>query len=359
MPMIMNKFKTGTVQFFLFVTVFSVVLGKAQSKEGSPLDQLPSNMEILTSFGERADISPDNKRVAFMEKSYGDAYVIDLATRQIRCITCGNPTASYLRVMHLSNGDYILIGSGAINPTNIADGRELNNKLWYLSQKPGSKPVDLHQKVFEGMAISKKSMKISFSESFLQYPEMGKDNYKLFSAELSLQPEGVTIINKKMLTESHHPPCKIEPQDFYDNDKKLIYTCYGTSPEGRETANVEMYNLETGATLSMTNDTFHKEPEGIFPDNKHILVESDIESAKSGEFNSVTSRHIDLYKLKLDGTGKDFVRMTNFNDYKGYNASNPVVATNGKFFVFQVSYVGDIGAFIGAGHGLIMYRLNK
>ena len=33
---------------------------------GNPLDHLPSNIEALTHFGERADISPDNQHVAFM-----------------------------------------------------------------------------------------------------------------------------------------------------------------------------------------------------------------------------------------------------------------------------------------------------
>src|SRR5574342_1378125 len=90
-----------------------VALGCAaygQRKAGSPLDALPKNIEILTHFGERADISPDNQRVAFMDKSFGDAFVIDLKTRIIRCLTCNVPGAAFLRVMHLSNGDYILIG---------------------------------------------------------------------------------------------------------------------------------------------------------------------------------------------------------------------------------------------------------
>ena len=52
----------------------------AQRKQGSPLDHLPKNIEVLTHFGERADISPDNQRVAFMGKSFGDAFVIDLKT---------------------------------------------------------------------------------------------------------------------------------------------------------------------------------------------------------------------------------------------------------------------------------------
>lgn len=53
---------------------------QSQRKPGSPLDHLPLNIEVVTHFGERADVSPDNQRVAF------------------------------LRVMHLSTGDYLLIG---------------------------------------------------------------------------------------------------------------------------------------------------------------------------------------------------------------------------------------------------------
>src|SRR5436190_20658170 len=79
-------------------------------KPGNPLDHLPANIEVLTHFGERADISPDNQRVAFMAKSFGDAMLIDLKTRAITCLTCNIPGAAFLRVMHLVSGDYILIG---------------------------------------------------------------------------------------------------------------------------------------------------------------------------------------------------------------------------------------------------------
>jgi hypothetical protein len=46
----------------------------------APLVNLPSNIEILTHFGERADFSPDNKSVAFMAKSFGDAMEVDPKT---------------------------------------------------------------------------------------------------------------------------------------------------------------------------------------------------------------------------------------------------------------------------------------
>src|SRR4051794_40838055 len=120
----------------------------AQRKQGNPLEHLPPEIIQLTSFGERADISPDNARVAFMDKSFGDAFVIDLKTRLIRCLTCNVPGNAFLRVMHLSTGDYILIGPERFK--DLRTSRHEDNELWYLSQKPGSKPVRLNQKMSEG-----------------------------------------------------------------------------------------------------------------------------------------------------------------------------------------------------------------
>src|SRR6476660_8041029 len=106
-------------------------------KPGNPLDNLPSNIEVLTHFGERADISPDNQRIALMTKSFGDAMIIDLKSRVIRCLTCNVPAAAFLRVMHLSSGDYILIGPEHFQ--DIRTSRTRDNELWFLSKEAGSK----------------------------------------------------------------------------------------------------------------------------------------------------------------------------------------------------------------------------
>src|SRR2546428_546822 len=83
----------------------------AERKQGNPLDHLPPNFEVLTHFGERADISPDNLRVAFMAKIFGDAMVIELNPRAIRCLTCNVPAAVFLRVMHLVTGKNTAAGT--------------------------------------------------------------------------------------------------------------------------------------------------------------------------------------------------------------------------------------------------------
>lgn len=122
-------------------------IASAARKQGSPLDQLPKDMEILTHFGERADFSPDNQRIVFMAKSFGDAFAIDLKTRVIRCLTCSVPGAAFLRIMHLRDGNYILIGPERFS--DIRTSRRRDNELWFLSKEPGSKPVKLGQKMSE------------------------------------------------------------------------------------------------------------------------------------------------------------------------------------------------------------------
>jgi hypothetical protein len=142
-----------------------VLLGPttARRRADSPLDRLPPNVEVLTHFGERADISPDNRRVAFMAKSFGDAFVVDLETRVIRCLTCNVPGAAFLRVMHLPSSDFLLIGPERFE--DVGRSRSRDNELWLLSRKPGSRPVKLGRRMIEGAAVSKRSTKIGFNHS--------------------------------------------------------------------------------------------------------------------------------------------------------------------------------------------------
>jgi hypothetical protein len=326
----------------------------AQRKEGSPVDHLPPNIEILTHFGERADFSPDNKRVAFMDKSFGDAFVMDLATRQIRCVTCNVPGTAFLRIMHLSNGDYILIGPEKF--TDIHTSRTRDNELWYLSSKPGSKPVRFGVHLSEGAAPSKISMKIAYSELPAQFPEIPKGNSRLVVADVDLSSGQPKLTNRKVVYESHTDACDLEAQDFYDHDSKMTFTCYVHKdlPAHVEVlANVMSIDLMTGKVTNMTqHDGTYNEVEGIFPDGQYTCVEGDRQVAELGGDHGM--RNIDIWKLKLDGTGKNFVRLTHFNDYVGWKASNPVISTDGKYMAFQVASTKDEA---GVGYGIMLYHL--
>jgi hypothetical protein len=315
-------------------------------KPGNPLDHLPKNIEVLTHFGERADFSPDNKSIAFMAKSFGDAMVIDLKTLNIRCLTCNVPAAAFLRVMHLSTGDYILIGPDHFENINISRSRD--NELWFLSKQRGAKPVKLGQKMSEGAAVSKKSLKIAFAET--QAHDLPPGASRIIIADVDLSDSMPRLINKKTVYESKDRNCVLEAQDFYDNDTKLTFTCY----EPNDRASVWAIDLKTNHVTNFSNAPgAYNEVEGIFPDGNYTCVESDRQCDWLG--GSRGPGNIDIWKLKLDGTGKNFTRLTHFNDYIAGKASNPVISTDGKYMAFQSAKTTDPA---GVGYGLLLYRFS-
>ena len=332
----------GSTLLFLFTLI------TGQRSHEDPLQHLPSNIEVLTHFGERADISPDNLRVAFMAKSFGDAMVIDLKSRAISCLTCGVPAAAFLRVMHLSTGDYILIGPDHFE--DIHTSRARDNELWFLSKERGAKPVKLGQKMNEGAAISKKSLKIAFAQTAAQAPDLAAEASRLIVAEVDLSGTP-RLIHEKTVYESKDRSCTLEAQDFYDDDRKMTFTCY--EPEGR--ASVMGIDLETGVVTNFSKAPgTYNEVEGIFPDDLYAAVEADRQCEELGGKRG--AGNIDIWKLRLDGTGKDFTRITHFNDYEGGKASNPVISTDGRFMAFQTARTNDPA---GVGYGILLYWFKR
>ena len=274
--------------------------------------------------------------------------VIDLKSRAIQCLTCNVPAAAFLRVMHLVTGDYILIGPDHFENTHISRTRD--NELWYLSKERGSKPVKLDQKMSEGAAVSKKTLKIAFSQTAAQSPVLAPEASRLIVADLDLSASP-KLINKKTVYESKDRSCTIEAQDFYDNDRKMTFTCY--EPEGR--ASVMGIDLQTGKVTNFSKAPgSYNEVEGIFPDGVHTAVEADRQCEQLGGQRG--SGNIDIWKLRLDGSGKDFTRLTHFNDYEAGKASNPVVSSDGHFMAFQSARTTDPA---GVGYGILLYWFNR
>jgi len=283
-----------------------------------------------------------------MAKSFGDAMVVDLKSRVISCLTCNVPGAAFLRVMHLSTGDYILIGPDHFE--DIRTSRARDNELWFLSKERGAKPVKLGQKMNEGAALSKKSLKIAFAQTAAQAPDLAAEASRLIVADVDLSGTP-RLIHAKTVYESKDRSCTLEAQDFYDDDRKMTFTCY--EPEGR--ASVMGIDLETGAVTNFSKAPgTYNEVEGIFPDGLYAAVEADRQCEELGGKRG--AGNIDIWKLRLDGSGKDFTRITHFNDYEGGKASNPVISTDGRFMAFQTARTSDAA---GVGYGILLYWFKR
>jgi Tol biopolymer transport system component len=322
-------------------------LSAQPGRSGSPEANLPAHITQLTGFGERASWSPDDKRIAFMGKSFGDAFEIDLGTRMTRLLTGHFVHPGFLRVQYLPGGDFFLIGARTF--TDIRTTRSRDQEMWVMKADAKTPPVPLNHKISEGVAISRRSARIAWSNTHGQYPDrLAEGESVIYVADILYKDGAPGLANQKEALRARAPECTLEAQDFRRDDRELIYTCY-RSPF----ADVFGVDLETGTVTTYRKLAGeYNEVEGISPDGRWALVES---SREQGGPERQNSRYIDIWKLKLERDSADFVRLTRWGDYEGYKASNPVVSSDGKRIAFQ-SARNDEPA--GVGHGIFVLTAN-
>lgn len=343
--------RTRTARSFLLIgqtfCLLWVCMAQAK-KEGSPEQNLPANITQLTGFGERAAWSPDGKRIAFMAKSFKDAFEIDLNTRLTRLLTGHFMHQGFLRVQYLSNGDFFLIGARKF--TDIRTTRAQDQEMWVMQADAKTPPVALNHKISEGVAISRKSMKIAWANTHGQYPDLlAEGESVIYTADIEYREGVPTLTNKKEVLRANRPDCTLEAQDFRHNDSELIYVCYRTGDKA-DVMGIDLSSRKITTYRKLPDE--YNEVEGVSPDGEWALVES---SREQGGPERQNSKYIDIWKLKLELNSKDFVRLTRWGDYDGYKASNPVVSPDGKWVAFQSARNNDPA---GVGYGIFLLRLD-
>jgi len=137
----------------------------------------------------------------------------------------------------------------------------------------------------------------------------------------------------------------LEVQDFRPHSSELIFTNYVNLGAGGEVMSVDR---DTGEVRNYSQSPCYEEAEGIFPDGRSILVERDLESVYE-------PTAIDIWRLSLDELAT-YQRLTHFNRYRGFYASNPVVHPGGRKFAFQLSVQGGTE---GDGAGILVFDLAR
>jgi hypothetical protein len=324
--------------------------GEAQEESAKSPDQnLPAHITRLTLFGERADFSPDGKRVMFIEKTFGDVYEVDLQVRAPRLLTGHYPHLGYTRALYLPNGDILLSGPEQFDPRNPGPSR-VQCFLSVLDRHLTGPPVALGTKCSEGPAVSRKRMHIAWTHVAAQYPDaMPPGSSRIQEADIVYEGGVPKLANQKLVLDSRDLPfrCTLECQNYRPPDEReLTFSAYGH--QGTDVCGVD---LETKKVTNYSNAPGqYDEPEGIFPDGRWTCVESDRQSA-SGQGMG----HVDIWRLSLDGRGT-WERLTEFNRYPGYKASNPAVSDDGKFMAFQMARSKDAA---GVGYGIFLYDLAR
>ena len=190
----MKRYRLGSLLGVVVLVTLGMLSAQGQ-RSGGPEAKLPSNISQLTAFGERASWSPDGRHIAFMSKSFGDAFVVDTSTRMIRLLT-HYPNPGYLRVQYLFNGDFFLIGARTF--TDIKTTRARDQEMWVLRADGRGQPVPLDHKISEGVAISRKAARIAWSNTRGQYPDLlAEGESVVFVADIVEENGRPQLANKK------------------------------------------------------------------------------------------------------------------------------------------------------------------
>ena len=329
------------ISVILYPVVLLFTLAPVSDAATYPGEKLPPHIRLLTEQGQRAEWSLDGKKIMYLTRAGGEVFEIEIESG-IKTAVTGHferpDSFGYYRALYLPNGDYLLTGG---------PGRH-EAYLQILDKSLTKPPVVFDKIVREGPAVSRKNFRIAWTEK----------QEKIWVADIVYKNGVPELVNKKLIIDNKNVVVNgvkyegmIEPQNFRPPlEKELIWAQYGTTDRGIFTSEVFGYDLETGKIVNYSKaPDQYDEPEGIFPDGGYTLTECD-------RHNPLGTSKIELYRLKLDGTGKDYTRLTFFSDTEGFRASNPVVSDDGRFIAFQESRSDSPP---GAGDGIYIFDLVK
>jgi hypothetical protein len=320
---------------------------KAQTIE-TLIQELPPYFSILTTWGVRPEWDEKSENIYFLNKLVGDVFKINIATREISQVTSGFYHGGIHRVLCLSNGDLLLaMGSNVFDATNPEKDRHAGLGLYVLTKEKPNVPYPLNAFCDEGPAVSKNSMKIAWTLQGQREIKMGEIQYLDGIPQLK---DVETIISYK----DSSAYVRLETQDFRPTkDEELVYTHYwGDEKDQYYNSQVFGFNMVTKKTMKYTDlPRSYNEAEGIFPDGQYMVIESD----RHQPMEERNKYKLDIYKLKLDGSG-EVERLADFSTryFNRIKSDNPVVNKTGNLIAHQFGF--QKGA--GDGRGIFLFDLD-
>ncbi|RPH99219.1 MAG: hypothetical protein EHM72_11700 [Calditrichaeota bacterium] len=340
----MNKF----IKVLLFAAFCPPPDIPAQTIE-SLMKELPPYFSILTTWGVRPDWDETSENVYFLNKIVGDVFKINVKTREVSCVTGGFYHGGIFRAQCLTNGDLLLaMGGDTFDAKNPERDRHTGLQLHLLRKNDLKHPLPLGEMCEEGPAVSKQQMKIAWTL-------VGQR--EICTADIVYEDGVPRLINKRLLLSYQDSSAyvRLETQDFRPpDDRELIFTHYwGDERDAYHHSQTCGIDLQNGKITDYTHipDSYN-EAEGIFPDGRYAMIESDRHQPMALR----NQYKLDVYKLKLDGSGKA-ERLADFSiRYPGVlRSDNPVVDRQGKFIAVQFGFMAGAGD----GRGIFLFDLDK
>ncbi|GAA5032575.1 PD40 domain-containing protein [Actinopolymorpha pittospori] len=309
------------------------------------LDDPPPFHRKLLDYGERPYWSADGTRIAFIETNYGDACELDVETGKVRNLTRDlGQHHSFLRVLFLSNGDYLLIGPRTFKDRDTS--RHVESELWVMDKNASRPPKPLGRRMFEGAGVSTIAPRITYAVCGRNDPSLGDpDVFECHVTDIAYGEDGPELGADRAFYRTRGS-LRPEPQDFRHDDSEVIFAEYVRGGPPHPRCVVKGCRLDTGEFTTYVDEAnVHNECEGIFPDHDYICLESSCDT----DWPMYPPR--DLWKLKLDGS-QQRVRMTSMPADHTWKATNSNVSPDGRWLAFMVGLRADEAGF-GRGLGLL------
>ena len=323
------------MNWFCVLSLFALVLNPVAAQLFPP-EALPPHITLDHPHGERPDWAPTGSDAyVFLDRPGGKPFEKNRITGEVRSILppdCDD--CRVWRVYYLTNRDYLMtIGPARDNATiHIVDQR-LESHAW-----------DMGVVAHEGVAVSRHSFRLAWTDGpNIRYGELkcrDGDHPSLENQRILLNVDELKIRDKSIPGEGDGATVYLdyhEPQNWRPpHDRELIFSRYGTSTTGHYSSETWMWNMDTDVVTNLSNrHAYYDEPEGIFPDGEYTLIECDMFLPVSQH-----AQVLDLYRMKIDGSGEDMLRLTHFGDHKvpgsdvTFKANQGVISEDGKYMLF-------------------------
>jgi hypothetical protein len=323
------------------------------TREGSPLDDLPNDVNALTDFGQRPDWSPDGSHIVFLDAPpLGNVWTVDIETGRTRDLTGPLGEQLYSRAYYLSNGDLLLCGptSGPLPTAEAPEAGRFTGVMSVLEAPFDEPPQMLGMPCWEGMATSRTSLRIAWNRSDIDYtdPDLAgrviNGITEIWTGEIRYL-DGRPVIaepHKVLDRDTFGSLAVFEVQGFRPpDDDELILTAYAY-----QAGEVIGIDTATGELRNYSNSTAYEEAEGVDNSGRAVYVERDL------EYSGIDPGALDIWRLDLED--HTWERITYFNRYAPYYASNPTASPDGAQLAFQLSINGDTE---GEGDGILLLDL--
>jgi MYXO-CTERM domain-containing protein len=314
-----------------------------------PPAQLPPYIKLVVDVGERADWSADSKRIIYVNMGGGAPFEKDIVNGgAARSILPPGLPATCWRIYYLQNGDF-LFTCGATRATA---------GMYIVDQSLTKPAVSMNENVLEGAAVARNQMKVAW------HPSGGA----VYLADIVYNNGVPALANKTLIIQDSLLPRQpnlppedtinyngsVEPQNFIPPaETSLTFVRYGQNTLAQYTSDCWGVDFTTKALINYSKDAIaYDECDGIFTDGLSTLMKSN----KALLPNPNISDRIDQYRVWLDGSGKNFKRLTYFSDVKYdattyFKGTNGVVSPDSKYIAFQE---GLTSAAPGAGFGIYL-----